>query len=141
MKISIGADHRGYALKAEIVKHFSEYQWRDVGAHSSERSDFPVYAKKVCLDILEHQADMGIFVCGSGTGPSISANRFKGIYAALCWNEEIARLAKEKCGANLLILPADYLASDQAFRTIQAWLGAVFQGGVYQERLTMIDQL
>lgn len=141
MKISIGADHRGYALKAEIIEHFSEYQWRDVGAHSPERSDFPVYAKKVCLDILECQADVGIFVCGSGTGPSISANRFKGIYAALCWSEEVARLAKEKCDANLLILPADYLLSDQAFRIIRAWLDAGFLKGIYQERLIMIDQL
>lgn len=140
MKISIGSDHRGYALKTAIIQHFPQYQWLDVGAHDSERSDFPIYTKKVCLDIIQGVAQEGIFVCGSGVGPSIAANRLKGIYAALCWNQEVARLAKEKNGANILILPADYLTLEQAFLMIEAWLGATFKGGRYQERLNMIDQ-
>ncbi|MBS1987494.1 RpiB/LacA/LacB family sugar-phosphate isomerase [Candidatus Dependentiae bacterium] len=140
MKISIGSDHRGYVLKNDIIKHFSQYQWLDVGAHDRERSDFPIYTKKVCLDVLQGVAQIGIFVCGSGVGPSIAANRHKGIYAALCWNEEVARSAREKNGSNLLLLPADYLSSHQTFSIIESWLGATFQGGRYQERLDMIDQ-
>ena len=94
----------------------------------------------MCLDVLQGVAHEGIFVCGSGVGPSIAANRFKGIYAALCWNQEVARFAKEKNGANILILPADYLTLEQAFLIIEAWVGATFKGGRYQERLNMIDQ-
>ncbi len=140
MKISIGSDHRGYALKAAIIAHFSHYQWHDVGAHNQERSDFPIYAKKVCLDVLQEAAHEGIFVCGSGIGPSIAANRLKGIYAALCWSTEVAQNAKEKCKANVLIIPADYLTTDQAFSIIEVWLKATFKGGRYQERLSMIDE-
>lgn len=140
MKISIGSDHRGYALKTAIIKHFPQYQWLDVGAHDSQRSDFPIYTKKVCLDVVQGTVHEGIFVCGSGIGPSIAANRHKGIYAALCWDEEVARLAKEKNGSNVLLLPADYLTAHQAFSIIESWLGATFQGGRYQERLNMIDQ-
>lgn len=139
MKISIGSDHRGYALKAAIIKHFAQHQWLDVGAHDNERSDYPVYTKRVCLDVVQGAVDEGIFVCGSGIGPSISANRIKGIYAALCWNQDVARGAKEKCKANVLILPADFLDHDHAFAIIDSWLGATFQGGRYQERINMID--
>lgn len=139
MKISIGADHRGYALKKDIIEHFTQYQWRDVGAHDQARSDYPVYTKKVCLDIVQGYAQVGIMVCGSGIGPSITANRYKGIYAALCWTADVAQSSKEKINANLLILPADFLAQEQAFFIIQTWLDATFLGGIYQERLEMID--
>lgn len=140
VKISIGADHRGYDLKNLIIKHFTDHQWRDVGAHSPERSDYPIYTKKVCDDVVQNISHVGIFVCGSGTGPCIAANRYKGLYAAVCWNEEIARLAKEKCGVTILILPADYLEPEQAFSIVKTWLSASFHGGIYEDRLIMIDQ-
>jgi ribose 5-phosphate isomerase B len=140
MKICIGADHRGFALKAALINHFGNYQWRDVGAHSAETSDYPLYTKKVCRDILSGDAQYGIMVCGSGVGPSIVANRFRGIYAALAWDIEIAQSSKEKINANMLILPADHISENLAFELVRTWMSATFQGGRYQQRLEMIDQ-
>jgi len=139
MKISIGADHRGFNLKSEIIKKFSEYTWLDVGTHSLERTDYPIPARDVCHTILEKKSELGILICGSGIGVTIAANRFKKIYAGLCWNEDIARVAKQDDGINVLVLPADFLTSQQAFDIITTWLKTEFKAGVYQERLHMID--
>jgi ribose 5-phosphate isomerase B len=141
MKISIGADHRGFELKRAIIDHFVQYAWHDVGAHSLERTDYPVYAKEVCHDIQRGDSSCGILICGSGVGISIAANRFAGIYAALCWSTEIAERAKQHDGANVLVLPADFITHEQAFAMIDAWLGATFKEGRYKERLLMIDKM
>lgn len=141
MKISIGADHRGFALKKAIIDHFSQYTWNDVGAYSSERSDYPIYAKAVSLEILRGDVVCGILICGSGIGVSIAANKFKGIYAALCWSVEIAKRAKEHDGANILILPSDFITQEEAFAMIEVWLNATFKEGRYRERLKMIDTM
>ena len=139
MKISIGADHRGFQLKETIVKHFPQLEWIDQGTHTPERTDYPVYAQRVSKDVLEHRADVGILLCGSGVGVAMAANRFKGIYAAVCWNDTLARIAKEDDGSNVLVLPADFVAKEDAFLIVSAWLSATFKGGRYQERLAMID--
>lgn len=138
-KISIGADHRGFATKQDIIKHLAQYSWNDVGTFSADRTDYPLYAKKVCLDILDGHSNSGVLLCATGIGMSMAANRFRGIYAALCWNSEIARLAREDDGANVLILPSDYVSTQEAFRIIEAWLGATPKDGVYKNRLQMID--
>ncbi len=140
MKISIGADHRGFKLKQAIVEHFGDVEWLDVGTHDEQRTDYPLYAQRVCKAISDGGAQAGILICGSGVGVSIAANRFKGIYAALCWNADVARLAKEHDGANVLVLPSDFVTSEQAFEMIKAWRDAVFKGGRYQERLEMMDK-
>jgi ribose 5-phosphate isomerase B len=140
MKISIGADHRGFALKTNIIEHFEEHEWLDVGTYSDQRTDHPIFAKRVCQDILSGEAEAGILICASGVGISIAANRFKNIYAALCWNAEVARLAKEDDNANVLVLPAFFVSPDLAFSTIDVWLKAEFKGGIYQRRLEMIDE-
>lgn len=140
MKISIGADHRGFQLKANIIDHFDQYEWLDVGTYSQDRTDYPIYAKRVCSDITKGDADRGILLCGSGVGICIAANRCKGIYAALCWNSKIAAMAVEDDGANVLVLPADFISQDQAFSIIETWLKAEFKGGVYQRRLEMMDE-
>jgi len=137
--ISIGSDHRGFELKKKIIENFKEFKFIDVGADSSERSDYPVFAKKVCKNILDGKADLGILICGSGVGMSIAANRFKKIYAALCWNAEVAMNAKVDDGANVLVLPADYVSTQDAFEIFKIWVANVFQGGIYQKRLDMID--
>jgi ribose 5-phosphate isomerase B len=140
MKISIGADHRGFPLKGEIVKFFSQVEWLDVGTNSAERTDYPIYAKRVCKEVLDGNVQAGILVCGSGVGVSIAANRFKGIYAALCWNRAVAQMAKEDDKANVLVIPADFVSTPEAFAIVSAWLKATFKGGRYQDRLTMVDE-
>lgn len=139
MKISIGADHRGFQLKTKIMQYFDQHEWLDVGTHSEQRTDYPIYAKLVCQDIQSNEAERGILLCGSGVGICIAANRFKGVYAALCWNSDVARMAVEDDGANVLVLPADFVSEEQAISIIKAWLQSTFKGGLYQRRLEMID--
>lgn len=140
MRICIGADHRGFELKNYLVENLNNYQWRDVGSHSQDRSDYPIYTKKVCDDVLSGSSQAGIMICGSGAGPSIVANRFRGIYAVLAWNNKLAIDAKEKINANVLIIPADYVDYELACKMIVSWLNAKFLEGRYKDRYEMIDQ-
>lgn len=142
-RIAIGADHRGYALKSLLLEfaNFGPHtiQWLDVGTDSPERTDYPVYTLKVVNKIRFSEADKGIFLCGSGIGPIIAANRFREIYAGVAWNQQIARDAKQDDNINILSLPADHLTIKQVPDIIEAWLSAQFKGGRYQERLDMLD--
>ena len=139
MKISIGADHRGYALKQQLISHFSQYTWLDRGTASIDRCDYPCYAAAVATDVQSGATEWGVLLCGSGVGMSIAANRYRGVYAALCWNTDIARLAKEKDGSNVLVLPADFVSHDQAIAMVETWLNSRFEAGVYAHRLEMIE--
>jgi ribose 5-phosphate isomerase B len=140
MKITIGSDHRGFDLKSQIIEHFKDIKWLDVGTNSKERTDYPIFAKKVCNNILKKEADLGILLCGSGVGVGIAANRFKGIYAAVCWNAQVAQSAKADDNANVLVLPANFISKEEALAIIKAWLGAEFKGGHYQKRLEMVEE-
>jgi ribose 5-phosphate isomerase B len=143
IRIVLGADHRGYALKEflkqqQTIAHYT-ISWFDVGTHSQERTDYPLFAQSACKVMLEGIADYGILLCGTGVGMAIAANRFKGIYAGLVWNTEIARLSKEDDNTNILVLPSDYMHNEQALEILHVWLKAEFKQGRYQERITMID--
>lgn len=143
MKIAIGADHRGFDLKEYIKKHviFKEQPitWFDVGAHSKERSDYPIFSQLVVDEMKEGNVTYGILICGSGVGMSIAANRTPGIYAAIAWNKEVAAVSKEHDNANVLVLPSDFVSEKQAGEMIIAWLSAQFKEGRYRERLDLID--
>jgi len=139
-KIFIGSDHRGFDLKQALIKNYPEYDWIDVGADSTESTDYPIYAKKVCEKILVGQAEFGILICGSGIGMSIAANRFSGIYAGLCWNERVAIRAREDDGVNVLVLPANFVNERESFLIFDAWTNAKFKEGRYKQRLMMIDE-
>ena len=121
-----------------------EVQWDDVGAPNAQRSDYPVFAKKVVSAILEDESEFGILICGSGVGMGITANRFKGIYAGLCFTPEMATVARSDDNINVLVLASDFLEHQQAVdivaAVIQAWGAQTFKGGRYQERLDMIDE-
>ena len=140
MKISIGADHRGFKLKNAIIEHTDHHEWLDVGTYSEQRTDYPIYARRVCEDIINGAAEAGVLLCASGVGMSMAANRFKKIYAALCWNQIVARVAKEDDGANVLVIPVDFVKREQVFEMVNSWLEAEFKVGLYQRRLEMIDE-
>lgn len=144
MQIAIGADHRGYdqkeEIKREIGKLHPSVKWIDVGTYNKERTDYPIYVTKVCDELLSGATKLGILLCGSGVGMSIAANRHPKIYAALVWNEEVARMSKSDDNANVLVLPADFISKECAVAIVNAWLTTQFKGGRYQERLQMIDQ-
>ncbi|HBR70343.1 TPA: ribose-5-phosphate isomerase [Candidatus Dependentiae bacterium] len=142
-KIAIGSDHRGYEIKRYLVSldHIGDHKisWIDVGTSHNERTDYPQYAEKVVRFVQKHDVDCGILLCGTGIGMSIAANRFKGIFAALVWNEEVARRSKREDGSNVLVLPADYLDNEQALILVLAWLDSEFLGGHYAERLRQVE--
>lgn len=143
MKIAIGTDHRGYELKNKLVvqQQFGDIavEWIDMGTYGPERTDYPLFAHKVCREVLSGHAKYGVLLCGSGVGMSIAANRFRGIYAALVWNEAIAQQCKRDDNANVLVLPANCIAFEQACSMIKIWLTTQFIGNEYQQRILMID--
>lgn len=141
MIYAIGTDHRGFAHKEYITTMLSHIEWLDVGAYNDERSDYPIFAQKVCESIRDGNAVGGILICGSGIGMSIVANRYPLIYAGLAWNAEVAMLAKAHDAVNVLIIPSDYVSVEMAVEMICAWQEAEFKGGRYQERITMIDDI
>ncbi len=142
-RIAIGADHRGYALKEALTtkqRYGSvDVSWEDVGTDSLERTDYPLYAYKVVQQLIAGKVDYGVLICGSGIGISIAANRFATIYAGLVWNEELATMAKEHDNVNVLVLPADYMSTEQAEKCVAAWLSASFFEGRYRQRLVMLE--
>ena len=106
MKIGLGADHAGFNLKAELIKHLENrgFETVDFGSHSVDRVDYPDYGKKVGEGVVKHEVDLGILICGTGIGMSIAANKVKGVRAALVYDELTARLAKEHNHANVIAI-------------------------------------
>ena len=141
--IAIGSDHGGYKLKEEIKKYLEEKQieYKDFGTDSEERTDYPIFAKKVAEAISKGEADKGILCCRSGHGMAVVANKFKGIRAAEISNEESARFAKADDNINVVTLGGDYLTVNQAICIIRVWLATEFKQGRYQERINMIEEI
>ena len=135
--IILACDHAGYELKENIKKFFNEENiiTIDVGTYSKEPVDYPDYAKKGCSKVLENPRNVGIFICGSGLGMSIAANRNPKIRAALCTNETFASLAREHNDANVLILPGRYMKITKAIKIIKVFLTTEFSGGRHARRI------
>ncbi|MBR0350501.1 MAG: ribose 5-phosphate isomerase B [Clostridia bacterium] len=141
--IALGSDHGGYELKEEIKKYFDEkeIQYIDYGTNSPERTDYPIYAKKVAEAIVNNECDKGIIVCRSGHGVAIVANKFRGIRAANITSEEDAKFAKADDNINVLTLSGDNLSVNTTVCIIRAWLATEFKQGRYQERIQMIEEI
>lgn len=141
--IAIGADHRGYRYKISLMNRFKmeghTIEWIDVGTYDDTRTDYPEFAKSVCEKIEQGEAQCGILICGTGAGMAIVANRYKGIYAAVVWNDQIAQQSKEYDNVNVLVIPADFVTEEEAHGMVHAWLNASFKEGRYQKRISMID--
>lgn len=141
--IAIGCDHGGYTLKEEIKKYLDEKQipYKDYGTYSTERTDFPIYAKEVAKAVASKECDCGILICKTGFGMSIVANKFKGIRCAACYDESTAKQAKEHSNINILALPAEYINISKAVSMIRVWLGSEFLQGRYLDRVHMINEI
>ena len=141
--IAIGSDHGGYKLKEEVKKYLKEIglEYKDYGTDSEERTDFPIYAKRVAEAIQNNECDKGILICRTGFGMAIVANKFKGIRCAACYNDETVKQAKEHSNINVLAIPADYTNISEAVKRIRVWLGSEALEGRYQERLQMIADI
>ena len=141
IKIAIGSDHAGFELKQQLIEYLKtkDTEIVDKGCYSLERADYPDYGHAVALAVINNEVDFGILMCGSGNGINMSANKHKGIRAALCWNPEIAALARQHNDANILTLPARYLTVEEAKRCVDAFLTEKFEGGRHADRLKKID--
>ena len=141
--IALGSDHGGYKLKEEIKKYLEEVgiDYKDFGTDSEERTDYPIYAKKVADAIIEKECDKGILLCKSGCGMAIVANKFKGIRAGLVINENEAKLAKADDDINVITISGNNTTIEESIKIIRMWLGTEFKGGRYQERIEMINNI
>ena len=142
MKVAIGADHAGFEEKEKVKKILDEIgvEYIDLGTNSPDSVDYPDYAKKVGEAVAQGEVEQGILVCGSGTGMAISANKVHGVRAAVAWNEDIARLAREHNNANVLALAGRFISEEENAKIIKAWFDAKFEGGRHATRVGKIEE-
>ncbi|MCX7787890.1 MAG: ribose 5-phosphate isomerase B [Spirochaetes bacterium] len=141
--IAIGADHAGFALKEILVEYLrgKGLEVKDFGVHTDAvKVDYPPIAFSVAQAIHRGNAEWGILVCGTGVGMSIAANKVKGIRAALCTTEYVARMSREHNDANVLVLGGWVVGKGLACQILDSWMGASFVGGIHQNRVQMIQQ-
>ncbi len=140
-KISVGSDHAGFELKQKLVNYLKKkgIEISDKGCFSTERADYADYAHLVAESILKSESELGILLCGSGNGINMSANKHRGIRAALCWKVEIAVLARQHNDANILTLPARFIDEAEAIKCVDVFLTEVFEGGRHTDRVKKID--
>jgi ribose 5-phosphate isomerase B len=142
MIIALGADHGGYETKNSVVEYLKEqgYEIVDIGCNSTESCDYPLFGIQVGELVASKQADIGIVVCSSGVGISISANKVKGIRCGLAWNPTIAKYCKLHNDVNVLALPGKYLSKEEILEIVKAFLETEFEGGRHQRRVDIINQ-
>lgn len=153
MNIFVGCDHAGLDLKLKVMAALPELNWKDQGTFNGDSVDYPDYADKVCKEIVQVELQnqkttvqdslqgsaMGILICGSGQGMAIRANRYPQVRAALCWNEDIARLSREHNNANILVLSARFTSPDLAVKMIKEFFKTSFEGGRHQRRVEKLS--
>jgi ribose 5-phosphate isomerase B len=143
MKIAIGADHAGFALKEKLRQRLIEqgHEVVDFGTASGDSCDYPDYARPVARDVAEGRADRGLLVCFTGIGMAMAANKIAGVRAAPARSEDEVRLTREHNDANILTLGAKYLDETRAAALIDLFLGTEFAGGRHARRVAKIGQL
>jgi ribose 5-phosphate isomerase B len=139
-KIAIGGDHAGFAYKKQLITKLEEmgYEIKDFGPFSDKSVDYPDYVHPLCAGVEQGDFHYGIVICGSGNGVAITANKHQGIRAALCWNEELAKLARQHNDANVIALPARFVAYELAEKMAISFLKTDFEGGRHQDRVNKI---
>ena len=138
--IAIGADHAGFEYK-EMLKEMlagSAYEIQDFGSYAAASVDYPDFAHPVAEAVESNVADFGILVCGSANGVAITANKHQQIRAAICWENEIAALARKHNNANVICIPARFVSEDLAKEMVQTFLNTAFEGGRHGDRVGKI---
>ena len=140
MRVSLGADHRGFELKESVKKYLTElgHDVTDFGTDSTESVDYPDFGFKVAESVAKGESDFGVTVCWTGNGMNIVANKVRGIRSALCLNDEMAMLARAHNDANVLALAAKFVPEELARKILDAWLSTEFEGGRHARRLEKI---
>ncbi len=143
MKVIIGSDHAGFAMKTQIKTLLENmgHSVEDVGCHSEDSVDYPVFGKVVAAGVASGEFPKGILVCGSGLGMSMIANRFVGVRAALCNDLYSAVLSRQHNDANLLVMGGRLIGADLAGEIVSTWLETEFDGGRHQGRIAQLDDM
>ncbi|MBN8670098.1 MAG: ribose 5-phosphate isomerase B [Chitinophagales bacterium] len=137
LPLALGCDHAGFELKEAVKKLLQENGWtvEDKGTYSTDSTDYPDYAHPVADMVSTGAASVGVLICGSGNGVCMTANKHVGVRAALCWNEEIAALARQHNDANIICIPARFVPQEQAFNMLDTFLSIAFEGGRHERRV------
>lgn len=143
MKIAIGCDHAGVALKNKIIPVLEELdiEWEDYGTKDEESVDYPDFGEKVSEAISKEKIERGILICGTGIGMSIVANKFPGVRAALCSEDYSAKMSRLHNDANVLVLPGRIIDGKTAQDIVKVWFTTSFEGGRHQRRLDKIKTI
>ena len=138
--IAIGSDHAGFEQKLEVIRWLNKngFQLMDVGVYENKSVDYPDYAHPVANAVEEGEAAFGILLCGSANGVCMTANKHQNIRAAICWQEEIAKLARLHNDANILCLPARFISTEEAINILTIFMSTDFEGGRHQNRVDKI---
>jgi ribose 5-phosphate isomerase B len=141
MKIAIGCDHAAFQLKEKLKPYLLSkgYEIKDFGCFSEERADYPDFAHPVADAVEKGEFDLGLLMCGSGNGINMTANKHQAIRSALCWNAEIAELARQHNDANILTLPARYISEEEAKKCVDVFFTTAFEGGRHADRVKKIS--
>lgn len=143
MKIGIGNDHTAVELKKIIFKHLQDkgYEVINFGTDSKDRTDYPIYGRKVAEAIIKGEVDKGVLICGTGVGISLSANKVPGIRACVCSEPYTARLTVQHNNANIIAFGSRVVGSDLAKMIVDEFFGAEYEGGRHQKRLDLIHEI
>ena len=139
-KIAIAADHAGYFLKEKIKKYLisEKYEIKDFGSYTEETVDYPDYAHPLADAVAKGDFDLGISICATGNGINMTVNKHQGIRGALCWNEEISKLARAHNDANLCALPGRFISESEALLIVKTFITTDFEGGRHKRRIEKI---
>jgi ribose 5-phosphate isomerase B len=140
-KIAIGADHAGFQYK-ELLKKWLDakgYVIKDFGTYTADSADYPDFAHPVATAVEKNEFDLGLLVCGSANGVAITANKHQGIRAAICWQEDLAELARRHNNANILCIPARFVSIELAEKILDKFLHTDFEGGRHATRVNKIS--
>ena len=140
MKLAIGSDHAGFEYKEKLKKLLGEgYEVKDFGTYSEASADYPDFAHPVSSAVENKEFDLGILVCGSANGVAITANKHQGIRAAICWNEDLALLARKHNNANVLCIPARFIDFKLTEKIVDKFIKTDFEGGRHATRVNKIN--
>jgi ribose 5-phosphate isomerase B len=141
MRIAVGADHAGWALKERLADALRRagHEVEDCGTHGEESVDYPDFAAEVARRVAEGRADRGVLVCGTGIGMAIVANRFAGVRAAVCHDDYTAEMSRRHNDANILCVGGRVLDEARALRILDVWMSSPFDGGRHSRRVAKID--
>ena len=140
LRIAIGADHAGFDYKQALGAALTNaIEIKDFGTYSVNSVDYPDFAHPVALAVESGECDLGILICGSANGVAITANKHQGVRAAICWTTELAALARQHNNANIVCIPARFIAIDKAKAIVNTFLTTDFEGGRHANRVDKIS--